>query len=715
MADHALQIRDRLSKFLGPERFAAFVQAAPATRSRGRLLYWQEDLLQRFAFDFGCHLSLDDYLHLFADVKPLAKPSTMSEKDWEDLQQFHENSDQADDLAMREAQSLHVESTRLAAQTDATEDPALATSLRKQAFDLQRQAAERCTHTICRQCGTRRAEHHIDAARLALRCGDFPAAVKLVWDALRESVQVDLERQLHDLDEQAEELRNRMYGEPLQEIAFAGGAFAFSQDSRHIVHLCGDDVFRIRDLATQESSADIPIPMFATDPGKFARLYDVCCTPDGRSIAFAGGEGSIFLWDRRSQKVRLTLTAHAFTVIRVIASPDGQWLASCGAFGVKFWDAATGKKRASFEKQPKNIYTLAFAPDSRRLAWGDEFGRITLIDTATREVIFSFKPIMGDVFDIAFSPCSRFLAVSGSVVKVLDASDGREVVTLSVGGRSRGVAFSPDGELLAATGDSVCLLWRVQDWTCIRAIPDTRWMSAVRFSPDGKSLAVLGRRLRLWNVAHLLSMKDDIAALTGNAGTTTIPANPRPATLLPPSVSTPVPTKMPAPAHLRACTSAIPSRCRRNRFVANVKCYCGGTRFRLLHTGAIREQDGEKYPRVAQVGAGYFLIIKAACTACATDHLLFDDDYHGWNGFVVATGDRATRPGLVEWVCNACGESEHSATISLFSEGRQEAIQESAEFLNDTNWQEGFGSIVIDIKCTRCKHKVDDWLSHETM
>lgn len=448
-----------------------------------------------------------------------------------------------------------------------------------------------------------------------------------------------------------------------------------------------------------------------------AHLRGICSTPDNQSIVLAGAEGSVVVWDRAAQQIRMKLAAHTYQVMQVAVSPDGKWLASCGAFGVKLWDAMSGKKRGSFEKQPKNIFVVKFSPDSKQLAWSDENGRVTLLDIVTRNVIFSFKPHKGDVFDLAFSPCSQFLAITGRDVKLLATADGRETMSFITGERSYAVAFSPDGRLLATTDKDLLLLWDVQARECIQAIPDTRWYDSVKFSPDGKRLAasVFPQGIRMWSVQHLLDVEHDLSELHGKAGTVIVPSNSRPPAMLAQAVTTPVPAKMPPPAHLLKCTEPISSRCRRNRYVGNVRCSCGDKKFRLQHAGASREFKGEKYPQDTKVGDAYFMIIKATCLECATEYLLFDKDFHGWNGFVVDSGERLPRPELVSWPCTACGESRHEVTIGVYSEGRQDAIDESGELLNENNWQEGFGSINIDVKCSACGHKVNGWLAYETM
>ena len=159
------------------------------------------------------------------------------------------------------------------------------------------------------------------------------------------------------------------------------------------------------------------------------------------------------------------------------------------------------------------------------------------------------------------------------------------------------------------------------------------------------------------------------------------------------------------------------SRCTGTRFFAHVRCPCGSKKFRLLHTGSTwQDKYGDKFPKDTKVGDGYFLVIKAVCTLCQASHLLFDKTLHGWNGIVSrADSPSAVQPDLVAWNCSRCGQLVHTATIAVFGEGREDAIQESSGFLDDSNWQEAFGSIQIATKCCNCGHKAPTWLSYETM
>ena len=127
----------------------------------------------------------------------------------------------------------------------------------------------------------------------------------------------------------------------------------------------------------------------------------------------------------------------------------------------------------------------------------------------------------GSVCGVAFSPDGRLLATTSddATARVWDPATGDCLRTLTGHtGSVRGVAFSPDGRLLATTSDdATARVWDPATGDCLRTLTGhTGPVYGVAFSPDGRLLATASddATARVWDPAT----GDCLRTLTGHTG-----------------------------------------------------------------------------------------------------------------------------------------------------------------------------------------------------
>jgi WD40 repeat protein len=198
------------------------------------------------------------------------------------------------------------------------------------------------------------------------------------------------------------------------------------------------------------------------------------------------------------------LLAVSSQVDSVAFSPDGRTLAvGDESNDVGLWSVVTGRRIAAFaEGSPAD--SVAFSPDGRTLAVGDENGNVGLFNVVTGRRIAALAE--GNyVASVAFSPDGRTLAVGddNGEVGLWNVVTGRRIAALAEGNSVASVAFSPDGRTLAVgDGNGDVGLWNVATGRRT-ALAQGYISSSVAFSPDGRTLAVGSESgdVGLWNAA----------------------------------------------------------------------------------------------------------------------------------------------------------------------------------------------------------------------
>lgn len=247
--------------------------------------------------------------------------------------------------------------------------------------------------------------------------------------------------------------------------------------------------------------------------------------------------GELRVWDVASGRLLgEPQRAQAGWINALAFSPDGKMLATgSGDKTVLLWDVATLKTVGQpLTGHAQFVTSLVFSPDGKTLAAGSCFsqslpdgrcdgGDVLLWDVATGKMLARpFEPGTGYAAGLAFSPDGKMLVASGcaqtdpakydqcvaGAVRLWDVTAGQPVSPglAAHSAAVMSVAFNTDGTLLATgSGDKAIRVWH---WPGLepagKPITTSKDVAFLAFQPDGHTLiasGALGKEISFWDSA----------------------------------------------------------------------------------------------------------------------------------------------------------------------------------------------------------------------
>ena len=235
-----------------------------------------------------------------------------------------------------------------------------------------------------------------------------------------------------------------------------------------------------------------------TDP-----VYAIAWSPDGKTLATAGFDNTVRLWDAATRKEIKKYEGHTKLVLAVAVAPDGKHILSGSQDNTaKIWDYPTSGPVKTFAGHPAASQALAVKPDGKQFA-AAAGKSVKVWDLTTGAAVKDLEGHAGEVGERLWRGDGGQLATGDKAhtIRLWKGDLTPDAVIEIPADGVLGLAYFPDNRLLVSAGsDGLARLWQLPV-AAPRRFETKGPVAAFALSRDGTKLATAGadKVVRVWN------------------------------------------------------------------------------------------------------------------------------------------------------------------------------------------------------------------------